>query len=1277
MLFESQLDPDAALFNVPLAMRLVGPLDTGALEQALDGLVQRHEALRTTIEMNGGDATQRVEPIHRVELAVCDLTTLPGDDREAQMRRRLVEEARRPIDVSRLPLMRVNLFRLGETEHILLFVFHHIITDGWSESVLVNELSALYDAAVRGHSLSLPALPIGYSDYATWQRERVLGDVCASQLAYWKRKLEGAPPSLDLALGRASPTIAAAAGAKESIDLPKALVDALTRFAQQTQSTLFMTFLAAFKALLHRYTGSDDIVVGSAISGRTEPETQMLVGCFINILALRTDLSGDPIFRELVGRVRQTSLEAYAHQDVPFEAVVAGLRPERKVGRQPVVQIAFIFEPPIPAFAPTTLATEWLDVDSGISVFDLTILVEHRSTGMRATAEYRTELFDATAIARMLAHWRILLEGAVSDPERRLSELPLLTEVERRQLLVEWNDTAAEFPADQCIHQLFEAQVARTPEAVAVVFGAQRLTYAELNARANRLAHHLQTLGVGPEVLVGLCLERSLELVVGMLGILKAGGAFVPLDPNYPAARLAFMLQDTEVPALLTQEHLLARLPEYAGRRICLDCDWETIAKQPGTDPVCATTAESLAYVIYTSGSTGRPKGVMIEQRALVNCIEWMRKAFEFDHRDSVLQKTPVSFDAAMWEFFVPLIVGGRLVMAPRDAHRDPAQIIHVLREHEVTTVQIVPSLLQLLAQESELAACRTLTRMFSGGEALPGDTAQRFLERSGARLYNLYGPTEACINAMSWECRRDAGCTSVPIGRPIANVRVYVLDGARQPVPVGVAGELYIGGHGLARGYWKRPELTAESFVPDPHAERPGARMYRSGDRARYLPDGTVEFLGRHDQQVKLRGHRIEPGEIEAALLRHAKVREVLVVRREDAAGDPRLVAYVVTSGEVISATALRESIKERLPDYMLPSAFVMLNEMPRMPNGKVDRNRLPAPDATNLVGDAAQRVEQHDAIEVQLIHIWADLLGRYPLGVADDVFELGGHSLLALRLVDRVNRLFNRDLPVHVLWHAGRTIEGLASVLRDRSGCSQPIWGHAVPIKPSGSRQPLFCTPVIGGHLYYYENLARRLDPEQPVYGLPAQGTDSRESADTTIEVMAAHGIRLMREVQPAGPYSLLGFCSAGVVAFEMARQLEALGESVALLALADSMPPGKYFRLWREMLPAALMGQDLRLLQERIYHLALHPLGLERLRDLKRLGEAHRWALMGYKPGPFGGRALLIRTSDGLNSRDPAFGWGKFLRGGVDVRTLTCRHDEMFAAKTVTQLAAELGR
>jgi amino acid adenylation domain-containing protein len=895
--FLNQLEPDtASLHNWTRATRWLGPLDVETLERSLAEVIRRHEALRTRFTAVEGSAVQEAAPLVSFQLPLVDLTSLPEGRREEEARRLALAEFRKPIDLTGGLLLRATLLRLTVEEHILVLVIHHITSDGWSMQILHRELTALYSAFMNGHAAPLAALPIQYGDYAAWQREYFQGEVLERELAYWRERLSGAPALLELPTDRPRSAVQTYPGAQISTTLPPSLITGLATLGRRERSSLFMVLLAAFKALLFRYSGQTDLVVGVPIAGRVRVELESLIGALANALVLRTDVSGDPSFRELLQRTREVALGAYAHQELPFEKLVEELHPDRSARHHPLFQVMFNFRD----FSPGTrelagLRLEEVRVERGTALFDLSMALVRAPDGVGCGISYNTDLFDAATIERLAAHYRRLLEHVVSEPDRRLSELPLWTEAERRQVLVEWNATAQADPGERCIHELFELQAARTPDSVAVVCDGRQLTYHELNRQANQLAHHLQKLGVGPEVRVGLCLERSLEMVVGLLGVLKAGGAYVPLDPGYPRERLAFMVEDARAPILLTHQGLLESLSDYPGRVIRLDEDGQALAGEPAENPATRVHSDNLAYVMYTSGSTGRPKGVMICHRAVVNHLRWRDAYFPLSPADRGLQKASLSFDDSVWEVFEPLLAGARLILARPGGQADSAYLVQLIAEQQITTACFVPSLLRAFLEESDIDRCGSLRRVTTGGEALGLDLQAAFFSRLGADLHNGYGPTEATISASFWTCERGSRRATVPIGRPIANTRLYVLDARLQPVPVGASGELCIGGLGLARGYLARPGFTAERFIPDPFCETPGERLYRSGDRARFLPDGTLEFLGRLDDQVKVRGYRIELGEIESAMSQHPAVRECVAQVHEDAPGERRLVAYVV----------------------------------------------------------------------------------------------------------------------------------------------------------------------------------------------------------------------------------------------------------------------------------------------------------------------------------------------------------------------------------------------
>ncbi len=1011
--FLDQLEPGNLFYNIPTAVRLTGTLNVGALERSLNEIVRRHQVLRTTFAAVDGRPAQVIARELAIPLPITDLRNLPASERDAEALRLATEEARLPFDLSRGPLLRARLLQMDEKERIALLSMHHITSDGWSMNILIRELAALYDAFSSNQPSPLAGLPIQYADFADWQRGWLQGEVLESQLSYWTQQLANSPPMLELPTDRPRPAVVTSRGATRSFVLPQPLSDALKALSRQEGVTLFMTLLAAFQTLLHRYSSQEDICVGTPIANRTRAEIEGLIGFFVNTLVMRVDLSGDLTFRELLKRVREVALEAYAHQDLPFEMLVEALQPRRNLSHTPLFQVMFVLDnaPRQPITLPG-LTLSPLEVESGKATFDLTLSLADGPHGLSGYCEYNTDLFDAATAERMLGHYQTLLEGIVADADQSLSTLPLLTQAEWYQMLAKWNNTTVDYPRDRCIHELFEQQVERRPDALAVTFEGEQLSYLELNRRANQLAHYLCKLDVGPEVLVGLCTERSLEMVVGILGILKAGGAYLPLDPTYPAERLAFMLQDSDVPVLLTQAHLVERLQAFA-KVVRLDADWGVIAQEGDENLIRGVTAENLAYVIYTSGSTGKPKGTMLRHRGLCNLATWQQRAFGIGEGSRVLQFSPFSFDASVWETFMALCNGGALCLARQETLASGPELVNLMREQGVTAVTLPPSVLAVLPPD-DLPALRTV---IAAGEACPAELVARWAP--GRQFFNAYGPTEATVCASIALC--DADDTRAPsIGRPIANTQLYILDEKLQVVPVGVSGELHIGGVSLARGYLNRPELTANKFIPDPFSDEPGSRLYKTGDLVRYRADGDIEFLGRIDHQVKVRGFRIELGEIEAVLRQHEVVRDAVVVAREDISGDKRLVGYVVPQGTLApTGGELKTFLKRQLPDYMVPSAFVVLEALPLSPAGKVDRRALPPPEGTRPELER-EYVAPRTATEEKLAGMCAELLGLDRVGAYDSFFELGGHSLLATQFISRVREAFHVELPLRSLFES-----------------------------------------------------------------------------------------------------------------------------------------------------------------------------------------------------------------------------------------------------------------
>jgi amino acid adenylation domain-containing protein len=1031
--FLEQLNPQNAAYNIPVALRIEGRLDITVLDRCLNTILQRHETLRSKFTAGEGQLLEIAFPEVNLSIDCVNFENFSVEQWEASILQHAVAEAQTPFNFTQDTLVRAKLLCRSTTEHVLLLTMHHAVADGWSLGVLVRELATLYQAFSTGQPAQLPELPIQYADFAVWQRQQLQGEVLETQLNYWKQQLGGSLPVLDLPTDRPRPTKQNFRGAKRSLNFPKPLLEALKDLSQQQGVTLFMTLLTAFKVLLYRYTGQEDILVGSPVAGRDRLETEYLIGLFVNVIVLRTDLSGNPTFRDLLDRVREVVVGAYNHQEVPFEKLVEILQPERDLSYSPLFQVMFALQnTPMPSLEFSDLTLSPLAVDNGTAKFDLTLDLAETPDGIDGSIDYNTDLFDDGTIARMVGHLQTLLEGIVANPDQQLSDLPLLTPPEQHQILVEWNDTQVDYPTDSCLHHLFELQVQKIPDAIAVVFEGEKLSYHQLNQRANQLAHYLQKLGVEPEVRVGICVERSIEMVVGLLGIFKAGGTYIPLDPHYPQERLAFMLADAQVSVLLTQTPLVDQLPPHHATVVCLDGDWELISQHSCENPFSQVLPTHSAYIIYTSGSTGHPKGVVIAHYNTVALMAWATKVFSHKELAGALASTSICFDLSVFELFVTLSSGGKVILV-----ENALSLLNLSDPGAVTLINTVPSAITELLRANGIPD--SVSTINLAGEALPLKLVQQLYEQTNVqKVFNLYGPSEDTTYSTFTLVKSEDG--RVTIGRPLDNTQVYILDRYLKPVPIGVRGELFIGGSGLASGYLNQPELTAQKFINNPFEQSKVDQLYKTGDLARYLPDGNIQYLGREDYQVKIRGFRIELQEIEAVFSQHPQVLAAVTITRADEENGQRLIAYVVPQPESdLSSSELRSHLKQFLPEYMVPSAVVMLDALPFTPNGKVDRKALVALDLTKPDLETTFELPR-TPVEAKLVEIWSQSLGIQQIGIHDNFFELGGHSLLATRVIHQVRSVLQIELPLLTFFEEptiarfAKAIEGSQSLSQDR---------------------------------------------------------------------------------------------------------------------------------------------------------------------------------------------------------------------------------------------------
>lgn len=1137
--FLAQFSPAGVSDKQSLALQLSGS-DPAALQAIWQQLVARHPGLRTLYREDRQDV--------RAQVPLSFRTVDAASWSEEEFQRNLQQYAIDPFVLEREAGLRLVCFLRSAERIVLLITLHQLAGDRDSLLWLVEEFYQCHQG-----SPTLPEPPPSYLDSVGSEAAFLESDAGQRARQFWREKLGGELPILDFPSPNARPTVRTYNGARCGFSLDAQLVRSLREFATAAGTTPNFVVLAAFKVLLHRFTRETDILVG--VEGDRDGAFAGTIGNFSNLLVLRDEMVGTVSFDCLLQQILATATEAEAYRAYPFSCLIQDLQAAASLNRSPVCQAAFRWR----SLAPLARVTQLLaagtlsELPLQKAEFDLTLEVLDLGADCWQLAYiYNRDLVGAETIAGLGEQLRVLLAGIVADSQQEIALLPLLPEGDGARLQA-WNQTQKDYDLSRCLHQWIEACVARCPEAVAVSFEGRELTYSELNARANQLANYLQKLGIGPDVLVGICADRSLEMVVGLLGILKAGGAYVPIDPNYPEERVAYLIDDARAPVLLTQRNLVDRLPIGEARAVCLDRDWPEIAAEATANLPVATTPESLAYVIYTSGSTGKPKGAMNAHRGICNRLLWMQDEYGLGPGDRVLQKTPFSFDVSVWEFFWPLMVGATLIVAKPGGHQDSSYLVETIAREGITTLHFVPSMLQIFLEAAGLDRCTALQRVICSGEALPLELTQRFFSTFDCELHNLYGPTEAAIDVTSWQCQPHSSLRSVPIGYPIANIAIHILDERLQPLPIGAPGELHIGGVGVARGYRNRPDLTAAKFISDPFCTE--GTLYKTGDLARFMPDGAIEYLGRIDHQVKIRGFRIELGEIENTLCQHGQVRECVVVARTPKTGGKQLVAYFVASGEdVPTPQQLRSYLKDCLPEHMVPAAFVGLEALPLTPNGKVNRRALPAPELASF-NRSDRIVAPRNETETQLVQLWSELLEVEPISVDANFFELGGHSLLAIKLMSQIQQRFGKNLQLATLF-TSPTIAELAEVLAGNA--SQQLNLPIVPIQPKGSKQPFFCIHPAGGHVLCYVGLSRYLGKDRPFYGLQASGFNPGEEARTSVEAMAADYARAIQEFYPEGPYQIGGWSFGGVVAYETAQQLRAAGREVSLLALLDSYVP-----------------------------------------------------------------------------------------------------------------------
>lgn len=1290
--FLSNFEPDSTAYNEMHVARMRGDLNIEALERSLDAVAARHDSLRICVGERDGVVIQVDNPLPPTRLPIYDLSMVSADERMASAMDTVGQLQAEPFDLGQAPLWRAALVRLADDDHLFVRVVHHMVSDGWSGSILWREIGHYYrEFCVSDAPSELPALGVDYGDYAAWQRAQLQGEHLEAQVEFWRAKLNGVAP-LELPTDRPRPLQLTHRGKVEKFVVDQDVLESLTALARANRVSLYIILLTAFQVLLHRYSGQDDITVGSPVANRTRSEVEDIIGFFVNTLVLRADCSGNPTFRTLLEQVRKYALDAYGHQDTPFEKLVEELSPARELNRNPLFDVFFALQNmPQSVVDLHGLNCERLRNTDVASKFDLSLYLTQNEGALHGQLEYALDLFNQSTILRLIGHFQTLLKSIIANPDSPIDDLTLLTAHERDTLLYQWNDTAVAYRSHATIHGLFQAQAAKTPQAVAVTDRANSLTFAAVDAASNHLAHQLLELGVRPGEAVGVLLERSADLVIAMLAVVKAGAAWLPLDPSNPAERLAWMAADAGISKLISTAALAATLGETSYHRILLDDMPSSHDKQPVVPPGVAVTGADVAYYLYTSGSTGRPKGIVATHRGALNRFEWMWQTYPFAAGEAACQRAAASFVDSVWEIFGPLLQGCPIVIAPDATVRDPKELVAFLAEHKLSRVTVVPALLtHLLDVYAHRAPDAWAPRLWiCSGETLPAHLVNRFGEvLPEARLLNLYGSSEVAGDVTWWDAQdHDRAEGIVPIGRPIANTQIYILDTRQQPVPIGVTGELYAGGDGIALGYLNQPELSAERFLDNPFGTNPGDRLFRTGDLARYREDGHIEYLGRKDRQVKIRGFRVEPGEIEAVLANHARVQTAVVGVRDDAQGTPSLVCWwKCKADQSIDSEQLRSYLRTQLPDYMVPQAFVEVEEFPTTTSGKIDLKRLPDP----VVDQSSSAEAPNSALEMQLLSVWRQVLGRKQIGVEDNFFDVGGHSLLAVRLLSKVAAATGKELPIASLFY-GPTIRQQAALLMDEGW--EPTWKALVPIKAGGTHLPLFLVPPVATTSVRIAALADYLEPEQPLFSFNPPGIDGKDDAIDSVEEIAATYLAEARKVQPEGPYLFGGICFGAHVALEMAQQAQKAGEHAPVVIVIDADHP-RNGPTWGSNAPRQPLSEILRQTTRSIGSgKAVHYVSDKTRRKYRRLRVQLRQRLMpngkqinqvwrghakahnSYVAKPFQGKLILLQ-SEQLAKKALQNHWEDLAAGGLE-RVLFAGTTHMDLLRDRDRVAAELTR